>query len=206
MTTTSNIHPFTEWAKSRLDEMDAALAVFETKAKGAEKDTGKKADAAIANMKKRRDAFRAEVEKEHEANAKAWSATNAQLEDEWHAFEEDVDAYWESVGDKAGSYGAAFRAQADAQKQAWRDTAARIKAAAKTFQADRRTEVDAAIVKSEHIAQNAGAKLDNVSEASKISWVALKSALTESRSAFDAANTKAQAAFKDAIKDDDKTT
>lgn len=50
MTTTSKIHPFAEWAKSRLDEMDAALAVFEAKIGEGEAATRDKADQAIAKM------------------------------------------------------------------------------------------------------------------------------------------------------------
>jgi len=71
MTTTSNVHPFTEWAKSRLDEMDAALAVLETKVDDVEASTCEQADTAIANIKKPRDVFKAKIKTERDSNAKA---------------------------------------------------------------------------------------------------------------------------------------
>jgi len=200
MTTTSNIHPFAEWAKSRLDEMDAALAVFETKVDDAEAGTREKADTAIENMKKHRDAFKARIQTERDSDVNAWGEANAQLETEWHGFERNVETYWESAGDKAGAYAAAFKAQADAQQKAWNDTATRIKAATVTFQADSKADVAKAVAKAEHIAQDAGAKLENLNKAGKTSWGAMQSALTESREAFDAANSKAQTALMGAVK------
>lgn len=140
MTTASNIHPFTEWAKSRLDEIDAALCVFESKVEDVEAEARKQADVAIANMKNRRAVFKAKLKKECDNDAKAWAATNAQLEAEWHAFEDDVEAYWKSVGDKAGNYEDTFKAQAAAQQKAWHDTADRIKTAVETFQSDQKSQ------------------------------------------------------------------
>lgn len=204
MTTTSKIHPFAEWAKSRLDEMDAALAVFETKANDVGAGTLKKADAAIADMKKHRDVFAARIKREHDSDVKAWGEANVQLEAEWHGFEKNVESYWDSVGDKASAHGDAFKAQADAQKKAWTDTATRIKAATKTFQAGRKADVAAAVAEGEHIAHDAGAKLGNLNKASQTSWGAMRSALTQSREAFDVANSKAQAAFMVAVKKEEK--
>lgn len=196
----SNIHPFTEWAKCRLDEMDAALAVLETKVHGVEANARAKADAAIADMKKRRDAFKADAKETLETNAKEWRENRAKLEAEWAGFEDDVEAYWDSVGETAGGYEEVFKARVKAQKKAWNDTVAHVETAAKTFEAKQKTEVDEALEKAKHIAQTAGAKLDDFNNAGKTSWSALHAALTESRTAFDVANSKALAAFKDAAK------
>lgn len=100
MSKTSNIHPFTKWAKSRLDEMDASLAVFETKVDTVEAKSRKRADAAIADMKTRRDAFKAEVEETHERDVKALAQASDKLEAEWEAFEDDVEVYWDNVADQ----------------------------------------------------------------------------------------------------------
>jgi predicted kinase len=200
MTTTSKIHPFAEWAKSRLDEMDAALAVIETKAKDVEDGTRKKADTAIANMKKHRDVFKARIKTERDSDVKAWGEANAQLEAEWHGFEKNVETYWDSVGDKAGAYSDAFKAQADAQQKAWKNTATRVKAASEKFQTDSKADVAAAVAKAEQISHDAGVKLGNLNSAGKTSWGAMRSALTESREAFDVANSKVQAAFRGAVK------
>ncbi|WP_372841514.1 hypothetical protein [Phaeovulum sp.] len=202
MTKTSTIHTLTEWTKSRLDEMDAALAAIESKADAVEAGARKKADAAIADMKKRRDAFKVEVEATRERDAKAWDAMTDKLEAEWEAFEKDVDNYWDSVTDKADEYEAAFKARVAAQQKAWRATATRMKAEAIGFGAARKAEFDASVEKAETMAKDAGEKLKAVDAATKTSWSALRSALAESRAAYDEANAKAVATFKDAMKKD----
>jgi hypothetical protein len=201
----NDISPYTEWVKSRLDEMEAVLKVVENTVEGVAADTRKNADQTVKDMKKHRDAFKAKLKDEYKDDAKAWSETSEKLEKEWDAFEDDVEAYWKSVGEKSDAVEDAFKAQAEAQQKAWNDTAERIRKAAAEFKADRDAEVDAAVAKADLMAQNAGAKLGHMGDAGKASWAALRSALTESRSAFDAANTKAQAAFKDAMKKNQKT-
>jgi len=156
-------------------------------------------------MKKHRDAFKKKLKAEYKDDAKTWDQTSAKLEAEWDAFEDDVEAYWKNVGEKTDAIEDTFKAQAEAQQKAWSDAAERIKQAAADFKAERDAEVDAAVAKADHIAQNAGAKLENMGDAGKASWAALRSALNESRSAFDTANAKAQAAFKDALKKNRKT-
>lgn len=130
---------------------------------------------------------------------KAWAAANSELDAEWQGFEEAVETYWKAASDKvndmAGAYAEAFKAQADAQQKAWAATAGRVTQAVQTFQKDRKVEVVAAVATIEHIALGAGAKLDGINAGGRTSWSAMRSTLTESRAAFDTANSKAQAAF-----------
>ncbi len=177
MTTTSNQDRLFEWASSRLDELDAALTFFETKVNLVETNTRSKADAAIADMRKRRDRFKIEVDKMRASGAKAWDATNVELEAEWQAYEDDVETFWKNAGDKTQIYEEAFRAQANAQQKAWRDSATRIKAAAAAFKSDRKRDFDAVVSEAEQIAHDAGTKLNEVHDAGKTSWAALRSAL-----------------------------
>jgi hypothetical protein len=52
----SSMHFYLNWAKERIDEMDAALASLEVKANQAKADSKVKGDQLIADLKKRRGA------------------------------------------------------------------------------------------------------------------------------------------------------
>lgn len=103
MTTTSNIHPFAEWAKSRLGEMDAASKVSKAKIGSADEDPRKVASVAITTVKKHHDALNVPDKLERENDVKAWDATIALHEADWDTFEVDVEAYRESFDNKASA-------------------------------------------------------------------------------------------------------
>src|SRR6476661_1625230 len=52
MATQSNIHFFTNWAKERLDEMDAAVTSLEGKLAEVQSDARDKADEVLADLRK----------------------------------------------------------------------------------------------------------------------------------------------------------
>ena len=54
-TQTSSAHFFLNWAKERIDEMDATLASLESKSAQMQADIQAKADQFIAHMKEKRD-------------------------------------------------------------------------------------------------------------------------------------------------------
>jgi hypothetical protein len=56
MATQSNIHFFTNWAKERLDEMDAAVTSLEGKLAEVQSDARDKADKVPADLRKQRQA------------------------------------------------------------------------------------------------------------------------------------------------------
>ena len=62
----SRMHFYLNWAKERIDEMDAVLASLETKAGQVQADSKVKADQLIADLKKRRDEFQATAKKQAE--------------------------------------------------------------------------------------------------------------------------------------------
>ena len=62
----SKMHFYVNWAKVRLDEMDAALASLEAKVPQIKADSKVKAEQAIADLKKRRDEFASLAKKEAE--------------------------------------------------------------------------------------------------------------------------------------------
>ena len=72
MPTQSSAHFFLNWAKERIDEMDAVLASLEAKASQEKAEAKAKADQLIADLKKRRDEFQAKVKAQAEASEATW--------------------------------------------------------------------------------------------------------------------------------------
>ena len=68
----SNIHFYVNWAKERLDEMDAALTSLEGEIGGVQADARHIANNALADLRKSRDGFRDIVKKQAEASEAAW--------------------------------------------------------------------------------------------------------------------------------------
>jgi hypothetical protein len=196
MTTQSNIHFFVNWAKGRLDEMDATLTSLEGKVGGVQADARDKANKVLADLRKKRDDFRDTVKKQSEANEAAWISAKTKLESEWNVFEVEVKKYVESFGNQIEQQQAIFKLQSAAQLKAWREAANKLNSSAKEFAAERRGEIDAAVKRMNTDATAAEEKLQKLNQAGSQSWSALMAALTETRAAFDRANQAAVDAFK----------
>jgi hypothetical protein len=196
MTTQSNIHFFVNWAKGRLDEMDATLTSLEGKVGGVQADARDKANKVLADLRKKRDDFRDTVKKQSEANEAAWISAKTKLESEWNVFEAAVKKYVESFGNQIEQQQAIFKLQSAAQLKAWREAANKLNSSAKEFAAERRGEIDAAVKRMNTDATAAEEKLQKLNQAGAQSWSALMAALTETRAAFDRANQAARDAFK----------
>jgi hypothetical protein len=196
MTTQSNIHFFVNWAKGRLDEMDATLTSLEGKVGGVQADARDKANKVLADLRKKRDNFRDTVKKQSEANEAAWISAKTKLESEWNVFEVEVKKYVESFGNQIEQQQAIFKLQSAAQLKAWREAANKLNSSAKEFAAERRGEIDAAVKRMNTDATAAEEKLQKLNQAGSQSWSALMAALTETRAAFDRANQAAVDAFK----------
>ena len=196
MSAQSSMHFYLNWAKERIDEMDAALASLEAKASRLQADSKVKADQLIADLHKRRDEFEAAVKKEAEAGEAAWAHKKAQLESQWNGFEAQVKAYIDTVGERIEQQQATFQDVAAAQMKAWREAADSIQDQAKKFSAERRADVDAAVKQMKADAADADAQLQKLKQAGSESWTALSAALAESRMAFDRANQAAWDALK----------
>jgi hypothetical protein len=196
MTTQSNTHFFVNWAKGRLDEMDATLTSLEGKVGGVQADARDKANKVLAELRKKRDDFRDSVKKQSEANEAAWISAKTKLESEWNVFGAKVKKYVESFGNQIEQQQATFKLQSAAQLKAWREAANKLGSSAKEFVAERRGEIDAAVKRMNTDATAAEEKLQKLNQAGAQSWSALMAALTETRAAFDRANQAARDAFK----------
>ena len=122
----SSAHFYLNWAKERIDEMDATLASLEAKASQLQADAKSRAGQLIADLQKRRDEFQAAVKKQVEAGQAAWERTKTQLESQWNGFEAQVKAYFETVGKQVQQQQATFQDVAAAQVKAWREAADKL--------------------------------------------------------------------------------
>ena len=192
----SNIHFYVNWAKERLDEMDATLTSFENKVAEVQADARDRADKVLSAMREKRDDFRNIVKKQAEANEAGWITAQAQLESEWNSFETEAKKYVESFVKQVEEQQATFKLQAAAQLNAWREAADKLGSAANDCAAERRNEIDAALKRMNADAVAAEAKLLKLSEAGTQSWSVLTAALSETRATFDRANQALREQFK----------
>jgi ElaB/YqjD/DUF883 family membrane-anchored ribosome-binding protein len=197
MPTQSNIHFYVNWAKERLDEMEAVLTSLEGKAGEMQADARGKASKALADLRKSRDVFREAIKKQAESNEAAWTSAKAKLEPEWNSFEAEVKKYVEGFGKQVEQQQAIFKVQAAAQLKAWREAADKLGSDAKHFAIERQAEIDVAVKRMQVDAGTAEAKLQKqLDQIGSQSWSALMATLTETRAAFDRANQAAREAFK----------
>ena len=197
MPTQSNIHFYVNWAKERLDEMDAALTSLEGKVGGVQADVRDKANKFLTDLRKQRDAFRDTVKKQSEANEAAWISAKARLEPEWNSFEAEVKKYFESFSKQFEQQQATFKLQGEAQLKAWREAADKLASEAQAFATERRVEIDTAVKRMKADAAAAEEKIQkDLNQAGTQSWSALMATLAETRATFDRANQAAREAFK----------
>jgi len=190
----SSMHFYFNWAKERIDEMDAVLASLEAKAGEVQAESRSKADLLIADLHKKRDEFQEVAKKQADAGEAAWLRTKSQLEGTWNGFEIEVKKYVETFGRQVQQ--TTFQNAAAAQLKAWRDAAEKIHNAAAGLAVDRRSDIDATLTRMKADASKAEENLQELKRAGTESWVALNGALAESRAAFDRANQSAWDALK----------
>ena len=68
----ASVHFYLNWAKERIDEMDATLSSLEGKARGLSVQSRNTAERLIADLRRRRDAFLESMHKQAQANETAW--------------------------------------------------------------------------------------------------------------------------------------
>lgn len=198
MATDSSVHVYFNWAKERIDEMEAAVASLQSKAGEVQAGTRAKAEQLRSDLRKKCDDFRDTVKKQEKANEAAWIKAKPQLESQWSVFETEVRKYVESFGDQIKQQQAIFKLLSDAQLKAWREAADKFRSAGKEFAMERRTEIETSAKRMEADAAAAQQKLQKLNEAGAQSWSTLMTALKETRATFDRANQATQEAVKKA--------
>jgi uncharacterized phage infection (PIP) family protein YhgE len=190
------MHFYLNWAKERIDEMDATLASLEAKASQIQADSKAKAQELMSGLKKHRDEFQIIMNKEADAGEAAWEHAKKQLEARWNEFEAQVKTYIETIGKQVQQQQATFQDVAAAQVKAWHEAADQLRSEAVKVVAARRVDVDAALNQMKADASKAEAQLQKLKQAGSESWTALGAALADSRKAFDRANEAACDALK----------
>ena len=192
----SGMHAYLDWAKGRLDEIDATLASFESNAAKLQTDARTRAESAMADMRTAGDAFRKSIKEHGQASEATLTRSKEVLETQWRAFEASVQTYLDVIGKQAKEQQAAFLARAAAQGKAWQDAINRLHKSTTSFAADRREEIEKAVKRMTTEAEAAKVKLEELNQAGSESWTAMKSALSETRTALDRAHQAAYDAFK----------
>ena len=195
----SSVHFYLNWAKERLDEMDATLAVLDGQIAKMQADARAKAQQFVTELRAKRNEFDGALTKQAQAGEAAWESAKTRLDADWKAFQHILKEYTETIGKHMEQQQAVFKSQVEAQLKAWHDTADQLNTAAKAFATDSRREVDAAIARMKTDATVAEQKLAKITQAGNESWSALSAALTETRASFDRANQAARDAFKRAV-------
>ena len=192
----SNVHFYLNWAKERIDEMDAVLTSLQSRAAQVSAESRAAADQLVADLRSKRDAFQNDLRRQAEAGEAAWAQSRAKLESDWSAFQADVKKYVEDFGRQMKQQQTTFQDIAAAQLKAWREAADRFQAAAADLAVDRRARMEATVQQMKADASAAEANFQKLAKAGTESWTALSAALTDSRAAFDRANRTAWDAFK----------
>jgi len=196
MTTQKGAPVLLDWAKARLDEMNATLSSLEAEVGKLQSVARKQAQGAIAEMLKQRDAFSDAIKKQRGATEGAWAKAKAALESDWKAFETSVQQYFDAAREQSGQPMAVFRAVADAQRKAWQHAIDELGKTAAGLATGQKAQAESAMKRMKADAEAAKAKLDTLSRAGTESWSAYKAALAATRAAFDRANQAVQDAFK----------
>ena len=188
MSEQSSMHFYLNWAKERIDEMDAALASLEVKATEVKAESGVRTDEIVADLKKRRDDFQALLKTQAEAGEAALARAKTDLEKHWTGFEAQMKTYFEDAGKQIEQQQATFKDIAAAQAKAWREAADQFREAAGKVAEARTTDIDAALKQLKSDASEAEARLQEFKERGNESWSVLSAALEESRKSFDQAS------------------
>ncbi|MBI5264025.1 MAG: hypothetical protein HY852_19660 [Bradyrhizobium sp.] len=188
MSEQSSVHYYLNWAKERIDEMDAALASLEVKAGQAKAESQVKVDEIVADLKKRRDEFQTVAKTQAEAGEAAWARAKTEMENQWEGFEAQVKTYFDSAGKQIEQQQVTFKDIAAAQAKAWQEAAGKFREAAGKVATARSADLEAALKQMKSDASEAEARLQKLKQAGSESWSVLSAALAESRKAFDQAN------------------
>jgi hypothetical protein len=192
----SSVHGSIDWAKERLDEMDATLALLEKKLGDFKSENRAEAERVIADMREQREALKQVVDAKSRATEADWQQTKATVQSRWTAFEAAVQKWADATRQDIADQNELFVVRADAQLKAWKDMIDQLDASAKASASDRKREIDSAMAAIRADREIVKARLEAVKRSGKETRIALANALDESRAAFDRANQTASEAFK----------
>ena len=190
MTEEPYAHRFLNWIKARLDEMDATLTSIDKSAGTLHSSAKKQAEEALSQISAGRKAFEEAIIKQQTESEAAWTGAKIALEADWAFFEATVEDYVKNSPLPSQEAAKLFKARAEAQGKAWDETISALGKKAGMASAKGKQAIDDALTHLKRQADEAKAKLEARQKARSESWAAFKTALQESRAAFDKASHK----------------
>lgn len=192
------LHFYSNWAKQRIAEMDAAIVSLDRHVKRFL--PGREGSQLIAGLKKRRERFESLVNKQARKGEAAWKHSKTRLNTEWKAFDAEVAAYVKMAKRQSGFQKSAFGRLSAAQSKAWRDVERSLRALVRKAAPARRTDFSTAIKRIRNNGVSIKKRARKLAKSTTISWSAMYSALKSSRKAFDKANREAAKAMRKAFR------
>jgi hypothetical protein len=199
MTVRASTPVYLNWARERIDEINAVLASLETSASHVREDARSQANQLIADLRKQGADFQTAVMNQEEAGETTWNSAKSYLEAGWSSFETLVKRYVDLLDKQVERRQATFEDVATAQLKAWRQSAAEFQHASAELAVAKRAELDVAITRMSAEASEVEARFERLKQAGSESWAALSGALAESRESFDRANRAVSDAFNRAV-------
>jgi hypothetical protein len=195
MASETDTHLFSNWAKERLDEIDATLASLQARVDTLQAETKTQAEKTIAEIRAQQQVFQDMLKKQTAEGTANWVNLMRGLESNWASFESLVQKYMNTTWKDAKYIQETFSVRAEAQRKAWQEALESLRGKANTFAAAHKKEAEEALNQLKAAADTAKARLETQQKAGVESWDALKTALEESRAAFDKATRKVIEAF-----------
>ncbi len=143
MTGASGKHAFTDWARRRLDEMDAALTAMEAKSEALQGQAQEQAAGALAEMRRCREDFDGKVNAAMSEGESAWDTMKGQMESAWGKYEAGFGQWVEA----ARSQGEAFEARSKAQLGVWQSMLEEYGKRAEAAGAEQRQTLEAEVAR-----------------------------------------------------------
>ena len=196
MTSENDTQFFSNWAKERLAEIEATLAALQSRVDTLQEEAKKQAEKTIADMRAQQQAFQQTIKEQQENSQASWQNLKRGLEANWASFESLLQTHAGAARKDAGHLQETFSARADAQIKAWWETVESLKGKADSYASAHRKEAEDALNQLKAAADVAKAKLESQQKAGVESWDAFKTALEETRAAFDKATRKVIDSFK----------
>ncbi|NJO32119.1 MAG: hypothetical protein HC869_02335 [Rhodospirillales bacterium] len=124
----SSAHVSIDWAKERLDEMDATLASLEKKLENLKAENRAKAERALAEMREQREALKALLDEKRQVTEVECEKLKTRIETKWTVFEAAVDKWLDATGERVAERKNIFLARVDVQLKAWQAKIAQLEA------------------------------------------------------------------------------
>ena len=87
MTSETDTHLFSNWAKERLDEIEATLAALQSRVDSLQADTKTQAEKTIAEIRAQQQVFQEMLKKQTAEGTANWTNLMRGLEENWASFE-----------------------------------------------------------------------------------------------------------------------